>query len=76
MNKNITNRLRRVRGQINALEKMYQEKRDCLEIVQQLTAATSALKKITELVLTDEICSRKMDKDKWQKKLSALLKIK
>lgn len=73
----IQHRLKRIRGQIVAVERMLNEERRCLDIVQQLSAATSALKKVTELVLTDEICSTYYLKDKnWQKKLAALLKIK
>jgi len=72
----IPNRLKRVKGQIEAVERMYEAKRDCLDIVQQLTAATSALKKVTELVLTDEVCNCKLNDRLWQKKLSKLLKIK
>lgn len=69
-------RLRRVKGQIGAVERMWEEKRDCLAVVQQLTAATAALKKITELVLTDEVCSCRVDKDKkWGEKLRRLLKL-
>jgi len=74
--KSIANRLKRVKGQIEAVERMYNEKRDCLEIVQQLTAATSALKKITESVLTDEVCSSKLGDKKWREKLSQLFKVK
>lgn len=73
---NIVNRLKRIKGQIEAVERMYGAKRDCLDIVQQLTAATSALKKVTELVLTDEVCNCKVSDKLWQEKLRRLLKIK
>ena len=70
----IKNRLSRVKGQIEAIERMREDKRDCLDVVQQLTAVTSALKKITQLILTDEVCSGRIEKDKkWQEKLQKLL---
>lgn len=39
----IRNRLRRAVGQVQAVERMLGEGRDCKEIVTQLTAATKAL---------------------------------
>ena len=73
----IKTRLRKIKGQIGGIERMWEEKKDCLVIVQQLIAATAALKKITELVLTDEVCACKLNRDKqWGEKLRKLLQIK
>lgn len=41
--KDVTNRLRRVEGQVRALQQMLADKRDCRDIVTQLSAATKAL---------------------------------
>lgn len=41
--KDITNRLRRVEGQVRALQTMVGEGRDCRDIVTQLSAANKAL---------------------------------
>ena len=41
--KDVTNRLRRVEGQVRALQTMVGEGRDCREVVTQLSAATKAL---------------------------------
>ncbi|MCB0977942.1 MAG: metal-sensitive transcriptional regulator [Acidimicrobiales bacterium] len=41
----VTNRLKRVEGQVRALQAMVQEGRDCREVVTQLTAATKALER-------------------------------
>lgn len=39
----VRNRLRRARGQIEGVERMLEEGRECKEIVAQITAATRAL---------------------------------
>ena len=41
--KDLSRRLRRVEGQVRAVEKMLKEGRDCREVVTQLSAATKAL---------------------------------
>ena len=44
--KDVTNRLRRVEGQVRALQTMVGEGRDCREVVTQLSAATKALEQV------------------------------
>ena len=41
--KDLTNRLRRIEGQVRALQQMLADSRDCRDIVTQLTAANKAL---------------------------------
>jgi DNA-binding FrmR family transcriptional regulator len=41
--KDLTNRLRRIEGQVRALQQMLADKRDCRDIVTQLSAANKAL---------------------------------
>ncbi len=41
----VRNRLRRVAGQVQGVERMLDEGRDCREIVAQISAATKALEK-------------------------------
>ena len=41
--KDLTNRLRRVEGQVRGLQQMLAEDRDCRDIVTQLSAANKAL---------------------------------
>lgn len=58
----VTLRLKRVEGQIRALREMIGAgDRDCEEILQQLSAATRALDRVTMLLLTTgmQICLRK-----------------
>jgi DNA-binding FrmR family transcriptional regulator len=42
----LRNRLRRAAGQVNAVEKMLAEGRECRDIVTQLSAARSALEQV------------------------------
>jgi DNA-binding FrmR family transcriptional regulator len=48
----VTARLRRIEGQVRGLQKMIEERRDCAEIVQQLTAARSALDRVGSIMIT------------------------
>ena len=56
----LNKRLRRIEGQMRGIQKMLDEDRDCAEIVQQLTAAQSALRSAEldapdRLALVDEL---------------------
>lgn len=46
----ITNRLRRVEGQVRGLQRMVEEERDCEAIMTQLMAARSALDRVGVLI--------------------------
>jgi DNA-binding FrmR family transcriptional regulator len=69
----ITHQLNRVRGQIDGISKMIEEERDCLDVVQQIMAARSALARVGKTFITKEAvrCSSSA-KDKG--KLDELLK--
>jgi DNA-binding FrmR family transcriptional regulator len=56
--KDITTRLKKVEGQTRGLRDMIMDDRDCEEIMQQLSAATRALDRISALLLTTgmEVC--------------------
>jgi len=47
-------RLHRINGQISGIEKMLNEKRDYVDIIQQLVAAREAMDKVATLVLKSE----------------------
>ncbi len=49
----ITNRLKRIEGQIRGLQRMVDEQRDCEAILTQLMAARSALDRVGLLVAED-----------------------
>lgn len=60
----INSRLNRIEGQIKGLKKMYEDKRDCMEIVQQILAVRQALGRLGKEFLADEAvcCSREPGK--------------
>jgi len=39
-------RLKKIKGQVSGLEKMYQDRRYCIDIIQQIRACSSALKSL------------------------------
>src|SRR5574340_1221461 len=46
-------RLKRIEGQVRGIETMLTEERDCREIMQQLTAAHSAVQSVSRVFLQD-----------------------
>ncbi len=70
--------IRRVSGQVNGIEKMIVEDREITEVIQQLTAASSALKSVSRTLLEDYAngCfgSNKLGKEDLQKIINQLFK--
>ncbi len=52
--------LSRIRGQVDGIAKMYEDKRPCVEIAHQLAAVRNSLSKVARDILTNEagVCSR------------------
>lgn len=48
----VTNRLRRIEGQVRGLQRMIEEEQDCGDVITQLTAVRSALDKVGFLILS------------------------
>jgi DNA-binding FrmR family transcriptional regulator len=48
-------RLRKIAGQISAIERMVGEDRDCPEVLTQVVSARKALKSFAELVIHDHL---------------------
>lgn len=70
-------RLHRIKGQIEAIEKMYKdEKFNCTEVITQIQAARGALAKVAGLILTDEarICADKGDLKELEKLVNKTFK--
>jgi len=76
-NKDILERIKKAEGQIKAVRKMYEEEADPLEITQQITAARSALSKVTAKLLQEELqsCYSESDQDKIRKVLENIVKL-
>ena len=56
VNDEIRHRLHRVGGQLQGIEEMIDQNRDCVLVLHQLMAARSALGKIAVRLLTEESC--------------------
>ena len=48
-------RLRRIRGQVEGIEKMITSRRYCIDVVTQISAAEAALHKVAEVLLRNHI---------------------
>lgn len=53
--KQITNRLSRIIGQLQAIKRMTEEKRECGEVLIQISAARSALDSAAKIILQNHI---------------------
>ncbi len=65
--KKIVARISRIEGQVKGIKRMYEEQRSCLEIIQQIRAAKSALIGLAKELLTEEASNclqKKEDKEK------------
>ena len=51
----IINRMKRIEGQAKGIERMIEENRYCIDIVQQLTALSSATEEVSLIVLQNHI---------------------
>ena len=70
----LKNRLRRVAGQVDAVQRMIDDDEYCVDILMQISAATGALSKVGEVILEEHLksCVRDAmengdDKDREQK---------
>jgi DNA-binding FrmR family transcriptional regulator len=61
----LINRLKRIEGQLRGVQLMLDEERDCREIMQQLTAISSAVKSTSRSFFQDyaALCLADMDQD-------------
>jgi len=80
-NKKITSRLKRSRGQLDAVLRMMDEDKSCSDVLMQLSAVKSSIDKAIKLVLAQNIRSNTDCKDaaqlaELQKSLDLMLKTK
>lgn len=64
--------LNRIEGQVRGIKKMYQEGRDCEQIVQQIAAIQSALKRVGKELLSAE-ANTCVEAEEQKKKLSSIV---
>ncbi|MCA9034563.1 MAG: metal-sensitive transcriptional regulator [Planctomycetaceae bacterium] len=53
----LKNRLRRVAGQVDAVQRMIDDDEYCVDILMQISAATGALNKVGEVILEEHLKS-------------------
>lgn len=76
--KAISNRLRRIEGQVKGIEKMVEQEQFCGDILVQISAAKSALNKVGGLILenyTSECLKTRLQTQEPQKALDELIDI-
>ena len=61
--KKLLNRVRRIRGQLNAIERELEEERDCAEILQTIAACRGAITGLMNQVLEGHIRFHVVDPD-------------
>jgi DNA-binding FrmR family transcriptional regulator len=59
----LLNRVRRIRGQIDAIERALVEESDCLKVLQQITGCRGAMNGLLAVVLEDHIRTHLVDAD-------------
>lgn len=61
--KDISQRINRVIGQLRGIEKMIKAKRDCHEVLQQISAAKKAIDGLAEEIVISDICKLMPNED-------------
>jgi DNA-binding FrmR family transcriptional regulator len=59
----LLNRVRRIRGQIDAIERALNEESDCIKVLQQITSCRGAMTGLLAVVLEDHIRTHLVDAD-------------
>jgi CsoR family transcriptional regulator, copper-sensing transcriptional repressor len=67
-----TSQLKRIRGQIDGLIKMYEDERACVDIVRQVIAARNSLGRVARDLLTNE--ANRCSKERRPEDLDSILK--
>jgi DNA-binding FrmR family transcriptional regulator len=70
------NQLKRVRGQLDGIIRMYEDERACVDIVRQIIAARNSLSTVAKAVLVGEAnrCTKKQDVGSLEKVVAELFK--
>jgi DNA-binding FrmR family transcriptional regulator len=59
----LLNRVRRIKGQIEAVERALEEERGCVDVLQQITSCRGAMNGLLAVVLEDHIRTHLVDAD-------------
>jgi len=70
----IQSSLKRIEGQVRGIERLYNGKKPCLEVVQQVAAAREALSRVGRELLKQEACRYGKNEKKLERILEKLFK--
>lgn len=74
--KKVLQRIARIEGQVSGIRRMVESERECIDIIQQITAIRQAIAMLGIELLKDEfVCKRKDQKAIDEKYLQTLFKI-
>ncbi|MBC7500836.1 MAG: metal/formaldehyde-sensitive transcriptional repressor [Herminiimonas sp.] len=59
----LLNRIKRIRGQVDAIERALDKESDCIEVLQQITSCRGAMTGLLAVVLEDHIRTHLVDAD-------------
>lgn len=59
----LLNRIRRIRGQIDAIERALEEEKGCMDVLQQITSCRGAMNGLLTVVLEEHIRCHLVDAD-------------
>ncbi|WP_211465571.1 metal/formaldehyde-sensitive transcriptional repressor [Collimonas silvisoli] len=59
----LLNRVRRIRGQVDAIERALEDEKGCMEVLQQITSCRGAMNGLLAVVLEDHIRTHLVDAD-------------
>ncbi|MDR5645350.1 metal/formaldehyde-sensitive transcriptional repressor [Burkholderia cenocepacia] len=57
----LLNRVRRIKGQVEAIERALEEERGCMDVLQQITSCRGAMNGLLAVVLEDHIRTHLVD---------------
>ena len=63
MGSELHNRLMKIAGQVNAIDRMIESSASPLDVLTQIHAAKSAITKVAEIVASNAICDKVLEED-------------
>lgn len=67
----LSQRINRIIGQLRGIERMIEEKRDCQDILQQISAVKHAIDSLSKEIVVEDVCRYVAKKD--SKKIENLM---
>lgn len=73
--KNVTIRLKKIKGQVQGIEKMVEDEKYCIDILNQITAIKGALNQVSHMLIRGHISNCVANAIKYSNKSNQLKKI-